>query len=77
MEELASRGEIDGVEVWHPRNLEEDIPVYQEIAEQHGLIMTGGTDFHGMYSSVPRPVGSFTTPEDQLDLLKKKKVHAK
>ncbi len=77
LEELASHGEIDGVEVWHPRNLEEDIPAYQGIAEQYGLIMTGGTDFHGMYSSAPRPVGSFTTPEDQLELLKKKKVHAK
>lgn len=73
LEELASHGEIDGVEVWHPRNLEEKIPSYMEIAEKYHLVMTGGTDFHGMYTSVRRPIGTFTTPDDQLEQLKKRK----
>ena len=35
-----------------------------------GLLMTGGTDFHGMYTDTPRPVGSFLTPAGQLKKMK-------
>ena len=72
LQELAENGELDGVEIWHPRNREEEIPVFQEIAEKYHLVMTGGTDFHGMNTSNHLPIGSFTTPEDQLAELKRR-----
>ena len=73
LEELAASGLLDGVEIWHPKNSPEKRPEFQAIARQHGLIMTGGTDFHGMYSSRCDPVGSYTTPEDQLQALYRRK----
>jgi predicted metal-dependent phosphoesterase TrpH len=38
---------VDGLEVYTRRHKPEQIPVYEELARQHGLLMTVGTDFHG------------------------------
>jgi predicted metal-dependent phosphoesterase TrpH len=38
---------VDGLEVYTRRHKPEQIPVYEELAGQHGLLMTVGTDFHG------------------------------
>ena len=35
-------------------------------AQQYDLIITGGTDYHGMNSAHPRPVGTCTTAEEQI-----------
>lgn len=72
MEELAEY-HLDGVEVWHPRNHSGDEELLQTAAHQFGFVMTGGTDFHGMYAAKPYPLGTCTTPEDQLEALKKRK----
>lgn len=66
---LSASHMIDGVEVWHPKNKENDKQRFVEIAREYGLIMTGGTDFHGMYTKKPLPVGSCTTPNEQMELL--------
>ena len=60
---------LDGVEVWHPRNTEEDKVELLRIAAEHDLVTTGGSDFHGMYSHSPNPLGSYTTPDDSLAAL--------
>lgn len=76
LKQLSIAREIDGVEVWHPRNNEADKQQFSEIARENGLVMTGGTDFHGMYTTVSRPIGTCTTPDDQLEqLLEMKKNH--
>ena len=31
--------------------------------------MTGGTDFHGIYTKTPYPIGSFLCPEEGLERL--------
>ena len=36
-----------GIEVYHPNHSPKDIERYKEIALHYGLLMTGGTDFHG------------------------------
>ena len=59
--ELCEKKLIDGIEVNHPRNKPEDIAVIKELADKHGLFLTGGTDFHGYFTSKPNPIGSFTT----------------
>ena len=71
LEQLSEKQEIDGIEVWHPSNGEELIPQLIQLAETHSLLMTGGTDFHGMYSKVPRTIGSYVTPEGQVLALEK------
>jgi predicted metal-dependent phosphoesterase TrpH len=37
---------IDGIECWHSRNTPETTKHYVSFAEEHGLIMTGGSDCH-------------------------------
>lgn len=64
--ELAKEGRIDGIEVEHPRNTLEDSKVLSQIAAEYSLIVTGGTDFHGMYSSTFYPIGSYQTKESQI-----------
>lgn len=61
--ELIEAG-LDGVEIWHPRNTEEDKEELLKIAKEHNLLTTGGSDFHGMYSSRIVPLGTCTTPDE-------------
>ncbi len=38
---------LKGIEVYYPEHTPERIAYYTEIANRHGLLITGGTDFHG------------------------------
>ncbi|HEY0493348.1 MAG TPA: PHP domain-containing protein [Candidatus Dormibacteraeota bacterium] len=38
---------LDGLEVYTRRHRPDQIPVYEELAREHGLLMTVGTDYHG------------------------------
>ena len=64
--ELIAAGRLDGVEIDHPRNTPEDREELLRLAPAKRLIVTGGTDFHGMNANNPRPVGAFYTVDDQL-----------
>ena len=64
--QLAAQGAIDGVEIDHPRNTPQDKAALHELARQYGLIVTGGTDFHGMHMSKPTPLGAMTTQDEML-----------
>ena len=64
--ELIKAGRLDGVEIDHPRNTPEDREELARLAKKHDLIVTGGTDFHGMNANNPRPVGSFAAADDQI-----------
>ena len=64
MEELTAEGLLDGIEVWHPDHSPEDVTRLLAFAETHGLLTTGGSDFHGMYSRTARPLGNSEVPED-------------
>lgn len=66
--ELIARG-LDGVEVWHPENSPEQREELIAIAEKHKLLMTGGSDFHGMYSALPVTIACETTPDENLEAL--------
>ena len=68
LEELAGCG-LDGVEVWHPAHDEKDIAALSEFARIKGLLMTGGSDFHGMYAAKARPLGSMPFPDDVVQAL--------
>ena len=70
--ELASKGLIDGVELYCPKNDAAEIQRVQAIADEYGLLTTAGTDFHGMYSSRCHHVGTYTAPMEWLDRLKER-----
>lgn len=65
IEELCEMG-LDGIEVWHPRQNENDTRRALEAAEKYHLIRTGGSDFHGMSSSKVNPLGTKTTESEDL-----------
>ncbi|HEY7728885.1 MAG TPA: PHP domain-containing protein [Candidatus Eisenbacteria bacterium] len=43
---LARRG-LDGIEVWHSKHDTHDVARYRGFVQLHGLLMTGGSDYHG------------------------------
>ncbi|NLK69817.1 MAG: PHP domain-containing protein [Clostridiales bacterium] len=67
MEELAVEGKIDGVEAYHYSANEEQRKTILEIAEKYNLIVTGGSDFHGLYNSQPTHLGSNSTSKENID----------
>lgn len=74
MKELTEEGMLDGVEVWHHRNNEQQTAELKAFAEEKGLLMTGGSDFHGMYSNKARPLGSYSCPDNTIQLMKEYKA---
>lgn len=69
MEELVSDGLLDGIEVWHPSNNAQRVEYLCEFADAHQLVKTGGTDFHGLYTDSPHPLGYCTAPCDVIQQL--------
>lgn len=69
LKELAEKGKIDGIEVNHNSANEEERKVLLDIAKKHNLIVTGGSDFHGLYNAVPSHIGSETTDAENIQKL--------
>lgn len=59
---------IDGVEVWSPKIDVERRKKLISFAEKNNLLMTGGSNFHGMYGG-ENSIGSSATPKQHLDAL--------
>ncbi len=67
LKELSEKRLIDGVELYHPRNSEEDKAEIKRIADEYNLITTGGTDFHGYYTSKVNPLATCITSENSIN----------
>ncbi len=39
---------LDGLEVYNSGAADEQLPWYLQLARRHGLIVTGGSDYHGI-----------------------------
>ena len=65
--ELAEEKKLDGVEVYHYSADDNQKKEMLDIAEKYDLIVTGGSDFHGLYNAVPTHLGSNTTSKENLD----------
>ncbi|MFR5875407.1 MAG: PHP domain-containing protein [Eubacterium sp.] len=74
---------LDGIEVWCPENTDEQISNLQAICKKNKILMTGGSNFHGIYGgSGAVTIGSYSTPQENLDKLmgykaKKKRAQRK
>ena len=69
IEELIADG-LQGIEAYHCDHSRPVAEHYRRLADQRGLLVTGGTDSHGMKADRPVPMGSVRTPEACLHQLK-------
>lgn len=70
IKELAEMG-IDGLEVVHPDHSPEDQKLFTALAEEFGLLTTGGSDFHGAHKPGVQ-LGQEKAPYTFLENLKKR-----
>ena len=57
--ELCQSG-IEGIEAFYPQHDEADTARYLSMAEEFGLLVSGGSDFHGYPTRYPSELGVFT-----------------
>ena len=67
--QLAESGEIDALEVDSRNNKPETMDELAQLAKQYKLIRTGGSDFHGFYTSRPEPIGTCITKTEGITAL--------
>jgi len=60
---------MDGIECFHTKHSSAVSAHYLEIADKHGLLVTGGSDCHGMSKGKPL-IGSVKLPYQQVEKLK-------
>ena len=60
---------IDGIEVFHPSADEEQQAALKKFSSKNKLLMTGGSDFHGLYNTYKVSLGDYSTPDDCLHAL--------
>jgi len=53
---------VGGLEAFHPMHSRQETAKYLAMAAEHGLIVTGGSDFHGFPGRFPETLGRFTVP---------------
>lgn len=64
VEQLCQSG-IEGLEAFYPTHEAADTERYVKLAEKYGLLISGGSDFHGYPTRFPQELGIFTI-EDAL-----------
>lgn len=66
-----------GLEIWHPEHDEDTVAFYSRVADEHGLVKTGGSDYHGEQKGRAN-LGQIKLPykvvRDLLDLKEKLRV---
>ncbi len=60
---------LDGIEVWHPSASDREIETLSNICKKNKLLLTGGSDFHGIYGNKTVTIGNCTTPDEHMDKL--------
>jgi 3',5'-nucleoside bisphosphate phosphatase len=71
IERLVPAG-LDGVEVVYPKHNVETETSLRIQAQNHGLIMTGGSDFHGLTAVGKAMIGSVNPPEEAVNALRER-----
>lgn len=71
VEELVGYG-LCGIEAYYPDHTPAMVSQYVDIARRYGLIVTGGTDFHGGGIATRVPPGSLPLPPDVVPALRRR-----
>ena len=61
---LAAAG-LEGLEVYYKNYTPEEVERFRALADAHGLVPTGGSDYHGIHDDEREP-GDFTFAEDDV-----------
>lgn len=51
---------LEGIEVFYPTYDRQDTQHYMEMAQKHGLLVSGGSDYRGFAGRRPDAIGQFT-----------------
>jgi predicted metal-dependent phosphoesterase TrpH len=62
---------LDGIECIHSRHSYSDVERYEALAEKHDLVVTGGSDCHGLNRGKPL-IGSIKLPYGYVDRMKER-----
>ncbi|MFH1542057.1 MAG: PHP domain-containing protein [bacterium] len=72
--ELALQG-LAGIEVYYYLYREAQVKHYKELALKHGLLMTGGSDYHGIENGRAVKLGEFSIADELVEKLKSEHIH--
>ncbi|RFU68991.1 PHP domain-containing protein [Peribacillus saganii] len=70
--ELVEAG-LKGIEVWHPLHGPNEEEKAKQYAVEYGLVMTGGSDFHGYYGEKEIRLGSKSPGVEAVEALKERR----
>ena len=59
---------FDGIEIYHPSADEKMQQYFLQLSEQHGLLTSGGSDFHGVEGRFPEELGVFKVYSDKVSI---------
>ena len=79
MQELADDG-MNAIEAYHSDHSPEDTELYLRLAKQYGLLVTGGSDFHGAVKPSVRlgvGAGNLRIPSDLVEQLRATQTEAR
>ncbi len=62
---------FDGIEVYHPSADEKMQQYFRELAEKYQLLVSGGSDFHGVEGRFPEKLGIFKVYSDNVSIIQK------
>ena len=68
MQDMIATG-LDGIEAYYPAHGPEQTQRLINVANEHGLIVTGGSDFHGPIGDLEVSLGTITLPDDAITKL--------
>ncbi|MCL5996994.1 MAG: PHP domain-containing protein [Chloroflexi bacterium] len=68
IEDMLAHG-LDGIEVFYPLHSVEQTSQYLALAQRRGLLITGGSDFHGLVGDNEASLGSIHLPEGSIEAL--------
>ena len=63
---------IDGIEVIHPSHSKEDVKYFSDIASEHFLLQSGGSDFHGIDGNDFNNFGNYYVSGDEIENMKRR-----
>ena len=66
--ELVVKG-LAGIEVFYSKHSDDQIKHYQSLAKKYGLLMTGGSDFHGFSTGRDISLGAMKLPDNYIKKL--------
>jgi predicted metal-dependent phosphoesterase TrpH len=69
LDELVAKG-MAGIEVWHPDHRGDARDRYEDYAKRRGILVTGGSDFHGDGRKDGGALGGTTCPKEALEALR-------